>query len=235
MSHELRTPLNAIIGFTGTLLMRLPGPLTADQEKQLTIVQSSARHLLSLINDLLDLAKIQSGKVELHLEPVVYQEVIGEVAANLRQLAEQKGLRFDLAVPDEPIVLQTDRRALSQIIINLTNNAIKFTEYGSVQVSLRRRANDQGQIAAKETAAPLVVGLSSLVEFAVYDTGIGIRAEDQAGLFEAFTQARPAFAREGTGLGLHLSQRLAELLGGSIEFTSAFGQGSLFTLLIPEH
>jgi two-component system sensor histidine kinase/response regulator len=237
MSHELRTPLNAIIGFTGTLLMRLPGPLTAEQEKQLTTVQSSARHLLSLINDLLDLAKIQSGKVDLHLEPVVCQEVIGEVAANLRQLAERKGLRFDLAVPADPIVLQTDRRALSQIIINLTNNAIKFTERGSVQVSLRRKTNDQGRSAAEETSAPLVVGLSSLVEFTVHDTGMGIRAEDQAGLFEAFTQARPAdsLAREGAGLGLHLSQRLAGLLGGSIECTSEFGQGSLFTLLISEH
>ena len=237
MSHELRTPLNAIIGFTGTLLMRLPGPLTADQEKQLNTVQSSARHLLSLINDLLDLAKIQSGKIELHPEPVICQEVIGEVAANLRQLAEQKGLRFDLVVPAEPIVLQTDQRALSQIIINLANNAIKFTERGSVRVSLRRKTNDQGRNGVEETAAPLVVGLSSLVEFAVHDTGIGIRAQDQPGLFEAFTQARPAdsLAREGTGLGLHLSQRLAELLGGSIEFTSEFGQGSLFTLLIPEH
>ncbi len=237
MSHELRTPLNAIIGFTGTLLMRLPGPLTADQEKQLNTVQSSARHLLSLINDLLDLAKIQSGKIELHPEPVICQEVIGEVAANLRQLAEQKGLRFDLVVPAEPIVLQTDQRALSQIIINLANNAIKFTERGSVRVSLRRKTNDQGRNGVEETAAPLVVGLSSLVEFAVHDTGIGIRAQDQPGLFEAFTQARPADsrAREGTGLGLHLSQRLAELLGGSIEFTSEFGQGSLFTLLIPEH
>jgi signal transduction histidine kinase/CheY-like chemotaxis protein len=237
MSHELRTPLNAIIGFTGTLLMRLPGPLTADQEKQLATVQSSARHLLSLINDLLDLAKIQSGKTELHLEPVVCQEVIGEVAANLRQLAEQKGLHFDLVLPREPIVLEADRRALSQIIINLTNNAIKFTDHGVVRVSLRRTTNDQGRIATEDRAAPLVVGRSSLVEFAVSDTGIGIRAEDLTSLFKAFAQARPSESRvrEGTGLGLHLSQRLAELLGGWIEVTSEFGQGSVFTLLLPEH
>jgi signal transduction histidine kinase/DNA-binding response OmpR family regulator len=230
MSHELRTPLNAIIGFTGTLLMRLPGPLNADQEKQLNTVQSSARHLLSLINDLLDLAKIQSGKIELHLEPVVCQEVLGEVAANLRLLAEQKGLRFDMALPAEQIMLQTDRRALSQIIINLANNAIKFTDRGSVYVALRRTTN--GEVAG----ASLMPRALPVVEFAVRDTGIGIRTEDQVSLFEAFTQARPADSRrrEGTGLGLHLSQQLAELLGGSIEYTSQFGQGSLFTLLIPE-
>ena len=237
MSHELRTPLNAIIGFTGTLLMRLPGPLTVDQEKQLTTVQMSARHLLSLINDLLDLAKIQSGKIELHPEPVVCQEVLDEVAANLRQLAEKKGLRFELAVPTELIVIQTDRRALSQIIINLANNAIKFTEQGAVRVDLARElvtTDDQRPTTA--SALPVVNGRSSVV-VRVSDTGIGIRNEDQASLFEAFTQARPADSRvrEGTGLGLHLSQRLAELLGGSIKCTSEYGRGSLFTLLIPEH
>jgi protein-histidine pros-kinase len=152
---------------------------------------------------------------------VVCQEVIGEVAANLRQLAEQKGLRFDLAVPPDPIVLHTDRRALSQIIINLTNNAIKFTEHGSVRLALAQQ-NGHAQ---------------KVTRISVADTGVGIRAQDRARLFEAFAQVRPADARprEGTGLGLHLSQRLAELLGGSIECISELGQGSLFTLLIPEH
>jgi len=128
MSHELRTPLNAIIGFTGTLLMRLPGPLTTDQEKQLQTIQISARHLLSLINDLLDLAKIESGRVELSLEPVSCRQLIDEVATALRPLAERKGLRFAVQSPDKDFVMRTDRRALSQILINLINNAIKFTE-----------------------------------------------------------------------------------------------------------
>ncbi len=132
MSHELRTPLNAILGFTGTLLMKLPGPLTPDQEKQLRTVQASARHLLSLINDLLDLAKIESGKVELNLEPVVCQGVVQEVAAALRPLAEGKGLEFEAAVPAPELAVRADRRALSQILLNLTNNAIKFTEKGGV-------------------------------------------------------------------------------------------------------
>jgi protein-histidine pros-kinase len=127
MSHELRTPLNAIIGFTGTLLMRLPGPLTNDQEKQLKTVQGSARHLLSLINDLLDLAKIESGKVELQPEPVSCQSVIDEVAATLRALAEAKGLAFTVTMPTADLAIRTDRRALSQILLNLTSNAVKFT------------------------------------------------------------------------------------------------------------
>src|SRR5205085_8505777 len=121
MSHELRTPLNAIIGFTGTLLMKLPGPLTPDQEKQLRTIQGSGRHLLSLINDLLDLAKIESGKVQLNLEPVECDGVVEEVANSLRPLAQDKGLTFVTLLSDQKVVVMTDRRALNQILINLTN------------------------------------------------------------------------------------------------------------------
>lgn len=220
MSHELRTPLNAIIGFTGTLLMRLPGPLTADQEKQLRTVQSSARHLLSLINDLLDLAKIESGKVELNPEPVACQAVIQEVVTSLRPQAEAKGLRFETRVPPENLIIQADRRALSQILINLINNAIKFTETGTVSLDVRRH-----------TAADKL-----LTEFAVADTGVGIRPEDQSRLFQAFTQVDSArkHRHEGTGLGLHLSSKLAELLGGRITVRSEPGVGSTFTLTLTE-
>src|SRR5262249_19657830 len=137
MSHELRTPLNAIIGFTGTLLMGLPGPLTEDQRKQLETIKASARHQLSLINDLLDLAKIDSGKVELRLEPVDCGSVVNEVADTLRPLAEEKGLRFEMSTPPG-IVAETDRRALRQILFNLINNAIKFTKDGSVRIALEQ-------------------------------------------------------------------------------------------------
>src|SRR5262249_30871702 len=121
MSHELRTPLNAIIGFTGTLLMKLPGPLTSDQEKQLRTVQTSAQHLLALINDMLDLAKLDAGSVTLTREVVVCQTVIGEVMAALRPLAEAKGLVLEATMPSQDLIVQTDRRALSQILINLVN------------------------------------------------------------------------------------------------------------------
>ena len=218
MSHELRTPLNAILGFTGTLLMKLPGPLNVEQDRQLKTVQSSAKHLLSLINDLLDLAKIESGKVELNLEQVVCQNVMQDVATSLRPAAESKGLKFELDVPSEKIVARTDRRALNQILINLANNAIKFTERGSVRLELAQRRD----------------GDRTLTEISVADTGVGIRAEDQTKVFQAFGQLGTGSRRhgEGTGLGLHLSQKLAELLGGGITFRREPGKGSTFTVSV---
>ena len=218
ISHELRTPLNAIVGFTGTLLMRLPGPLTVDQERQLTTIQRSSRHLLMLINDLLDLARIESGRAELRLAPVPCQELLAEVVASLRPLADVKQLGLYTRMPDAHIHIQSDGRALRQIVINLVNNAVKFTDEGEVTVVLERR-NHQ-------------------VFISVTDTGIGIRPEDQARLFQEFGRADTAEvrSREGTGLGLRISRKLAELLGGTIELVSEFGEGSTFTLVLPvEH
>jgi PAS domain S-box-containing protein len=219
MSHELRTPLNAIIGFTGTLLMKLPGPLNDEQDKQLRTVQTSARHLLALINDLLDVAKIEAGKVELLLAPVDCKAVIDEVVNTLRPQAEGKGLELSVRMPEPAVVLQMDRRALSQIVFNLAGNAIKFTERGSVRVSLMCALHN---------------GERS-TEIRVDDSGVGIPTEEQDKLFGAFSRisgARPN-APEGTGLGLHLSQKLAELLGGKIVFRSESGQGSSFSLILP--
>jgi protein-histidine pros-kinase len=220
MSHELRTPLNAIIGFTGTLLMKLPGPLTIDQEKQLRTVQTSARHLLSLINDLLDLAKIESGKVTLNPEPLACQAVVQDVLTALKPLAEAKNLTFETHLPDSELSVVADRRALNQILLNLVNNAIKFTERGSVRLEVTRALRDA----------------RSVTEFVVRDTGVGIRPEDLSRLFEAFSQVDPASKkhREGTGLGLHLSRKLAELMGGRVSVASEYGQGSTFTLCLME-
>jgi two-component system sensor histidine kinase/response regulator len=218
MSHELRTPLNAIIGFTGALLMKLPGPITVEQERQLNTIRSSARHLLSLINDILDVAKIEAGKVTLSLEQVQCQALMNEVADTLRPLAVQKGLALEVDLTTEPITLDTDRRALTQILINLANNAIKFTEKGHVKLSLKQRMEDGARI----------------TEFSVADSGQGIREEDQAKLFQAFSQLDATSTRhaEGAGLGLYLSQNLANLLGGSLFFSSDFGKGSTFTLAL---
>ncbi|HEY2394818.1 MAG TPA: ATP-binding protein [Rudaea sp.] len=220
MSHELRTPLNAIIGFTGTLLMKLAGPLTADQQRQLTTVRSSARHLLSLINDVLDVAKVESGRFTLKVELTSCNSVVEEVATTLRQSAEKKGLAFDVRLPDEDVIIPTDRRTLSQIVINLINNAIKYTDVGNVVVTVARVREAEGIVTA----------------ISVADTGSGIRSEDQAKLFQAFSQVDSSSTRrfEGTGLGLHLSQKLAALLGGQITLVSEYGKGSTFTLHIPE-
>jgi protein-histidine pros-kinase len=213
MSHELRTPLNAILGFAGTLLMGLPGPLNADQTEQLQTIENSATHLLSLINDLLDLAKIESGKVVLHRGPVVCQSVIQEVWTTLRPAATAKGLPLDVVAPRNEIVLRTDRRALTQILLNLTNNAIKFTDAGQVRIELTQEA-----------------GVTTI---RVIDTGIGIRPEDQGRLFQAFEQLdRHVRGTQGTGLGLHLSRKLADLLGGQITLESEVGKGSTFTLTL---
>ena len=220
MSHELRTPLNAIIGFTGTLLMRLPGPLNPDQEKQLSTVQSSARHLLSLINDLLDVAKIESGKFELRIEHFACASILAEVDAPLRLLAEKKRLEFHVVLPPEDIFVEADRRSLTQIVLNLASNAIKFTETGSVVLALKRREAETG----------------AFVDLSVSDTGCGIKPEDQGRLFQAFSQIDASSTRryDGTGLGLHLSQKLARLQGGDITFQSVPQRGSTFTLSIPE-
>ena len=221
MSHELRTPLNAIIGFTGTLLMKLPGPLNAEQEKQLRIVQTGARHLLSLINDLLDVAKLSANKVTLNLEPVDCKTLVEEVSATLELEARRKGLAFAVHTPPVDVLLLTDRRALSQILINLVGNAIKFTQQGRVDVVLQ----------------DLQLPTGRAVQLHVQDTGPGIPLREQPRLFEAFSRVENADRRhhEGTGLGLHLSRKLAEALGGTLGFDSTEGLGSTFTLQLPEH
>jgi PAS domain S-box-containing protein len=215
MSHELRTPLNAILGFTGILLMQLPGPLNEAQDKQLRTVQGSARHLLALINDLLDVARIEAGKVELQLGTVDLSAVAEEVVATLRAQAEGRGLPLTLQRPSQPVWLHSDRRLLSQILLNLVGNAIKFTEAGHVALVLEP---DEGGWALR-----------------VSDTGIGIAPADQARLFAPFSrvQASGSPPREGTGLGLHLSRQLAALLGGRISLHSQPGQGSTFCMHLP--
>nr|WP_315253566.1 response regulator [uncultured Duganella sp.] len=221
MSHELRTPLNAIIGFTGALLMKLPGPLTPEQDKQLNTIRTSARHLLSLINDILDVAKIEAGKVTLELESVQCQDVVRDVVDTLRPLAVQKNLKLEIELADPAIVLETDRRALTQILLNLGNNAIKFTETGTVRVTLAEKPGENGA--------------RKVIEFSVADSGAGIREEDQAKLFQAFSQLDSTSTRhaEGAGLGLYLCQNLANLIGGTLFFKSDFGHGSTFTLALP--
>ena len=220
MSHELRTPLNAVIGFTGTLLMKLPGELNDEQTHQLQLVRTSARHLLALINDLLNLAKVEAGKIELHREAIDCAALVAEVAATLRPQAVAKGLSLELALPGEAAVFITDRRALSQILINLMNNAIKFTEHGYVRIGL----------SVEE------FGGQRRLTVVVEDSGPGIREDEMATLFDPFVQGQASRHKggEGTGLGLHLSRKLAAVLDGTLTCDSQPNAGSVFTLVLPE-
>jgi PAS domain S-box-containing protein len=219
MSHELRTPLNAIIGFTGTVLMRLPGPLNAEQEHQLRLVQASGKHLLSIINDLLDLAKIESGQVQIALEPVDCRRVAEEVVQSLQTLADGRGLALRVDAPAAtPTIAIADRRALGQILINLINNAIKFTDSGEVCVRL----------------IPPAAATGRALRIEVRDTGSGIPEADLDRIFRAFERSASTAksSDEGTGLGLHISQKLAGLLHATIEVSSVVGHGSTFTVVL---
>jgi PAS domain S-box-containing protein len=215
MSHELRTPLNSIIGFTGILRQQLAGPLNDEQQKQLGMVHFSARHLLALINDLLDLSRIESGKMEVHLEPTPIAEVVHEVAESLRPTIDRKKLTFETRVPPGLSAVPTDRKKLFQILLNLANNAVKFTEEGGVTIDVRT--------------------MPEFFCFYVIDTGIGIKPDQFANLFQAFRQVDGSARRvfEGTGLGLYLCKKLVTLLGGSIGVESEFGAGSRFFFTIP--
>ncbi len=219
MSHELRTPLNAILGFTGTLLMGLHGPLTEEQIVPLRTVQRTGKHLLSLINDLLDLARIESQQFELHPEPIDCRALLEDVVGGLRPLADAKGLALEVSPIGEATEILCDRRSVTQILINLTNNAIKFTGQGSVRLDLSQRSE----------------GARLVTRFAVMDTGCGIAREDQVRLFAAFERVTTGSTHsfESTGLGLYISQMLAGLIGAEITLASVPGQGSTFGLELP--
>jgi len=226
MSHELRTPLNSIIGFTGIVLQGLAGPLNPEQIKQLGMVRSSARHLLELIKDVLDISKIEAGQLEVRAELFDLHAALERAVASVRPLAEKKGLTLSAFLAPELREMVSDGRRVEQIVLNLLNNALKFTDHGGVTLRAERIDGYRCSPQASSTAA---------VRLCVSDTGIGIRPDDLASLFQPFRQLDAGLTREheGTGLGLAICRRLAELLGGEISASSTWQQGSEFTVVLP--
>jgi len=220
MSHELRTPLNAILGLSEALLEEVFGTLTEKQRKSMTTIENSGRHLLALINDILDLSKIESGKMQLEVTTVPVRSLCESSLSFVKQLAHQKQIKLQCRIQDDLKEVQLDERRMRQVLVNLLSNAVKFTPEGG-RVELEVRAN---RILEK-------------LEFSVIDTGVGIAPEDIDKLFRPFVQLDSTLSRRntGTGLGLSLVRRIAELHGGSVSLESQVGSGSCFTVTIPWH
>ncbi|HEU5077846.1 MAG TPA: response regulator [Opitutaceae bacterium] len=229
MSHELRTPLNSLLILSKMLADNPEGTLTAKQVQYASTIQSSGQDLLELINDILDLSKIEAGQIQLERETVSLNDLVRFSEATFRPMADQKHLGFHLSLaPECPETIETDQRRLEQIVKNLLSNAFKFTEHGSVDLKIApftpaRAAGDKNE---KE---------ANYIALSVTDTGIGIPEDKQELVFEAFRQADAGTSRRygGTGLGLSISRELARLLGGKIQLESEVGRGSTFTLIIP--
>lgn len=216
MSHELRTPLNSIIGFTGIILQGMSGDITEEQRKQLSIVQMSAKHLLALISDVIDVSKIEADKVELYMKEFDLSLLLRDVMESFSHAADVKMLKLSLDAPAE-LMVRSDERRIKQVLNNLLSNAVKFTDIGSIATKVHVHQDDNNII------------------ITVKDTGSGIKEEDQKNLFKAFSKftQEGGSKPEGTGLGLYLSQKIAGLLGGVLKAESEFGKGSTFTFIFP--
>jgi signal transduction histidine kinase len=219
VSHELRTPLNSIIGFAKLLLKQKIGPLNQIQQTDISVIYDSAQHLLSLVNDILDLSKIEAGKIRLDTEWVSIEEIIVGVMASMYILIEDKPIELKEEIePNLPQVF-VDRGRIRQVVINILSNAAKFTDEGSITMQVRKITKNEQEF----------------ICFSVKDTGIGIAAEDMDKVFEAFRQIDSSIARraEGTGLGMPISYRLVTLHGGDLWVESQAEQGSTFSFTIP--
>jgi signal transduction histidine kinase len=216
MSHELRTPLTSIIGFTDVILERISGEINNEQEKYLSNVKSSAMHLLNLINDILDISKIEAGKLELDIEDVNLGKIINQVDIMVKLMYKKKDLKFEIMKIDKNKFIRIDRKRFIEILYNILSNAIKYTKEGGVKLEILENEDE--------------------CVFNIIDTGIGIAKKDFNIVFKEFKRVKSDYTNsiEGTGLGLPLTKKLIELHGGNIFFTSELGKGSTFTFTIPQ-
>ncbi|MFA7383044.1 MAG: ATP-binding protein [Desulfurivibrionaceae bacterium] len=236
MSHELRTPLNSVIGFSEVLQDEMFGLLNEKQRQYVDNIMVSGKHLLELINDILDLAKVESGKMELEPAVVNLRNTLATSLVMLQEKALKHGLKLSMKLPDAEIELIADERKLKQIMFNLLSNAVKFTPTGgSVCVSVRKVTGLDVPVSCLEPEDCGRKLEGDFVEITVADTGIGIGPEQISKLFKAFSQLSSAYSREheGTGLGLALTRRMVELHGGRVWVESEVGKGSRFTFAIP--
>ena len=215
MSHELRTPINAVLGYSTLLLENIYGPLNEKQAEGITRTHKAAKHLLELVNDVLDLSKIEAGKIDLRLQPVGFPSLIEDLFVTVRPLADQYGSELTLEHEGEPMKVVSDPRRLRQILLNLLSNAIKFGK--GLPIRVRSLTRDDGGVVIE-----------------VIDQGEGIAPPDQEKIFDEFVQLGKTQLTEGTGLGLPISRRLAELLHGGLDVESEVGKGSTFRLRLPE-
>jgi signal transduction histidine kinase len=219
MSHELRTPLNAIAGYTQLLLMELHGPITGEQREALERVERSQRHLLRLINEVLNLARVEAGRVDYDIRDFPVQQVVAELGPMIQPQFDAKGVRYEVRLPSTPVMVRADRDKVTQILLNLLANAVKFTPEGG------RVVLDSASRAGVDAAFVRVT-----------DSGIGIPRDKQAQIFEPFVQVHtgPTRVAEGAGLGLAISYDLAKAMGGDLRVRSEEGKGARFTLSLPK-
>jgi len=217
MSHEFRTPLNAMLGYTSMLLQGVGGPIEPPVKRQLGRIESNGRHLLTIINEILDISRIEAGRMPLQMSKFRIPELVSEVKAELEPIILRSKLTVTLTLQKDLPSLYTDRQKVKQILLNLLSNALKFTHHGGVTISARAEKKDR------------------TVQLSVTDTGIGIGSPDQEKIFEDFRQLdnSPTRAYGGTGLGLSICRRLAQMLDGRITVQSQMGRGSTFTLTLP--
>ena len=230
MSHELRTPLNSMLILSRLLAENENGDLTERQVEFAQTIHSAGNDLLSLINDILDLSKVEAGRMEVDLTPVALSDIYEDAERAFRQVAEQNGLEFGVDIdPTLPPSIITDEQRLNQVLKNLLSNAFKFTHQGGVRLAISRAPEDS------VFYSELLRGAEHVISFSVTDTGVGIPDDKLGAIFEAFQQADGTTSRKygGTGLGLSISREIARLLGGEIKVESSFGKGSCFSLFLP--